>query len=421
MARSREPAGRRPAATLGRAAAVLAGTALLTGAIALRTPLTEHNRGLDSDGVYYAAMAVVLRADAPADLPADVRALATTPPWCFRPLVPWVVARLPVEVLTGFRIVSGVSAWLTLVLLYALLRCTGRSDAQAATGVLLYAGVFWTVRFAIYSPCYVDAAAQVFVLTALLAMQKRQWMIAAGVLTLGVLAREAVWTLAPAVTIAAMRSDEGRQWRPPPTAAVIALALPTLLFVGIRLLPAGGLRASVAPVVGGLRLLLANPDAWGRLVLAIFAGTGLLPVLAVVRWRGCVRLLSNEPQWAAALLLPAASMFGGYDKARLLLPALPALTVVVMAAWARWLESRGRAGWGLMATAVVLNGAMNRQMLAMGSFDTYLNNHVPMHAPGPLAPTVIRVTAAMALFLVAAWWTGGIRDASTRRARDDGS
>ncbi len=408
-------------ATLWRAVAVLSGTALLTGAIALRTPLTERNRGLDSDGVYYAAMAVVLRSDAPADLPANVRALATTPPWCFRPLVPWLVAQLPVEVLTGFRLVSGLSAWLTLVLLFVLLRCTGRSDAQAAAGVLLYAGVFWTVRFAIYSPCYVDAAAQVFVLAALLAMQRRQWVIAAGILSLGVLAREAVWTIAPAVAIAAMRSDDGRHGRRPPAAALITLALPTLLFVGIRLLPAGGLRASVAPVVGGLRILLANPDAWGRLGLAIFAGTGLLPAMALVRWRACVRLLRNEPQWAAALLLPAASMFGGYDKARLLLPALPALTVVVMAAWASWLEAPGRAGWGLLAVAAALNAAMNRQMLGIGTFDTYLNNHVPMHAPGPLGPTVVRVTAAVAIFLAAAWWTEWVGKMSTRRAGKNGS
>lgn len=376
--------------------AALASAALVV-VVAVTTPLTEHNHGLDSDGVYYAAMAAAWRMP-PDQLTAEVKTLAHTPPWCWRVLAPWVVARLPVAILPGFRIVSLTAAGVGLVLLYGLLRGLGHRPAEAALGVGLYAGVFWTVRFAAYSPCYVDAVAQAWMLGAVLAMLHRRHGLAALLLAGGVLTREAALVFLPALMVSILRQpgDPARRWRVAGLCVVVvaaAFALPRWWIEPA--VPGGALSAWLR----GVQPLLSEPQAWGRLVLAVFSGCGLLPVLALARARDAGRFLRQQPEWLAALLGSAAGVFGGIDKARLMLPLLVPLVVVTLAGWRRDLARRPRAAWTLLGAGLLLNAYLGRVFGPLGSFEDYLNALVPMHAPGPLTPRVVEVAVVVLLWV----------------------
>lgn len=392
--------------------AVPLASAALVVLVARATPLTEHNRGLDSDGVYYAAMAAAWRTPA-GRLPPDVQALARTPPWCWRPVVPWLVAHLPAAILPGFRIVSLTAAGLSLALLYALLRALEHDVRVAALGVALYAGVFWTVRFAAYSPCYVDAATQVWIVAALLAMQHRRHVLAALLLAAAVLTREAALVFVPALLVAILRqpADPARRWRTAGLCVVLAAAAFAVPRVSIEpVADAGALDAWLR----GVRPFLSEPQAWGRLALAVFSGCGLLPVVTLVRARDAERFLRERPEWLAALLASAAGIFGGLDKARLMLPLLVPLIVAGLAGWRRDLARRPGVAWAVLLLAVALNAALGRIFGPLGSFEDYLNTLVPMHAPGSLTPRVIEVAVVVSIWLAG---LAAARVADAARAR----
>jgi len=110
----------------------------------LTTPLIKSHDGLDSDGVFYAAMA------RRANIPDDTTLIYA--PWCWRVLTPYLSSKLPFDIVGDFKALAFVSNLISLMLLYGLLRRVNRSPKAALLGVLLYAGVFWTVKFSFYSP-----------------------------------------------------------------------------------------------------------------------------------------------------------------------------------------------------------------------------------------------------------------------------
>ncbi len=387
----------RAARTVAESIGALLAVAGFVSAIAWTTPLTERNGGLDSDGVYYAAMAAAWRLPAEQQ-PPDVPVLSRTAPWCYRVLVPWVVAHLPGTILQGFRGVSLVAAGVSLLLLYALLRSAGHGIGPAALGAGLYAGVFWSVRFAAYSPFYVDVAAQVWIVGALLAMQRRRHTLAAVLLAAGVLTREAALTFLPALLVAILRQPRaaGHRCRLAGLTVLLvaaAFALPRVLIEPVH---PGGVMDAWRRAIGPF---LQQPQAWGRLALAVFSGCGLVPLLAGVRLRALADVLRSEPQWLLALAFAAAGIFGGIDKARLMLPLLAPLVVVTLAAWGPWLR-RDRRAWVLLMAGVGLNAYLGYLFRPLGRFEDYLNALVPMHAPGPLMPRVTEVSVVSALWLV---------------------
>ena len=111
---------------------------LLLTIAAVSTPVVERAKGFDSDGKRYAAMA------APGLFKERYRVAA---PWCWRVMTPFLASHLPFETLTSFRVLAFLSSWLSLVLVFALLRRSGFSEGLSALGVVFYAGVFWSVKF----------------------------------------------------------------------------------------------------------------------------------------------------------------------------------------------------------------------------------------------------------------------------------
>ena len=83
-------------------------------------------------------------------------------PFGWRVLTPWLATLLPGSLLFRFRTLGLLSNWATLVLVYEMLRSLRRSILASIIGLLLYAGVFWTLKFSWYSPFYIDAQTQFF-------------------------------------------------------------------------------------------------------------------------------------------------------------------------------------------------------------------------------------------------------------------
>lgn len=374
----------------------------LVAAIFGFTERAANNRGFHSDGAFYAAMAL----ESP-----DARDLARQAPWCWRVLTPWLVSAWPgpTPETTGalqdrFAMLAQGSAVLTLVLLGVLLLRRGRSLAATMAGLLLYAGVFWTIKFAAFAPCYVDVEAQATIVAILLCLQTRVLMPTPLLLLVGALQREAVLFLLPAVLVQLWPALRAAQ----PRAVVIgglAVVLPVVALAALRLLiPPANDYAPLAAVQLVLRTQLLDFAFWPRLVAAVFSGLGLLAVIVLTGRRGVAARLRQEPAWLAALVCGALLLFGGVDKARLMLPLVPVFVVFACDVIDDLLARYGRATFAWLILAIGLHAWLGNQFEPIGALDDYLNRLVPAHAPGSILPALTRDAVATAALLAATWF-----------------
>lgn len=302
-------------------------------------------------------------------------ALASLAPWCWRVLTPSVVGVLPFPNLTGFRIVSVGSTAAGLIVFYALLIRVGASRPAAALGLAPYAGIFWAVKFSFYSPASVDAATQLFLLLILLLLAEDRYGLTVPVLMLGILQKEsvAVLGLVAAVRWVARRQRLSKDARAHP---LVALALPLATHLAVR--------AWKPPVNSSLRLAwsgmaaLTRPAIWPRLVLELYSGLGVLPLVLLGRWRDAIRVMPRDPAWVTLLVVGSGLLFGGMDKGRLFLPMLPAVVMwalaVVAAIRKRAAESASR--WWLAAT--------------LGAVGTADGSVAPAASPSHAGPGAVR-------------------------------
>jgi len=186
---------------------LLAGVALpllILIPIWLFTSTPAYETGLRSDQLHYAAMA--MRDVAPPRL--HQRA-----PWCWRILTPLQVSFLPAgedpfsDVITRFKILAFASNWVSLVLLYALLRRLRASPVARVFGVLAYAGIHWTLKFSFRAPAYVDFQMQTLVLAILFSMVARRY-----------------WVTVPLFVLAASAGGPVQRPRDSPHRAGVAMA-----------------------------------------------------------------------------------------------------------------------------------------------------------------------------------------------------
>jgi len=362
------------------------------------TPASET--GPRSDQLLYAAMA--LRDLAPPHLTA-------TAPWCWRIVTPLQVSFLPVgaepfrDVIANFKLLAFASNWLSLVLLYALLRRLGAAPAARVFGVLAYAGIHWTLKFSFRAPAYVDFQMQTLMLAILYLTLARRYWATLPLLALAALQKETALILIPAVAL--HRFGTRRTFAAADALWLAgALLLPAAALLGVRtaIPPANDYSATQA-VRWVLTQQLPDPDFWPRFLVAVFSGLGILPLLLVWRWR-CVRSsLRENPHWTALLACGLLALLGGVDKARLFLPLTPAVVVLAVVAWAPALRGRAPA-WALLAWAaltLLLNAYLGHLFEPMGPPGLALARLAPIHAKASMLPSLVRIGAVAAVWCAA--------------------
>jgi hypothetical protein len=347
----------------------------------LTTPLIESNRGLDNDGVLYAAMAQ--RATHPDDPNAFFA------PWCWRVLTPFLASLLPFDLLGNFKVLAFVTNWLSLLLLYGLLRRLDRPPKVALLGVMLYAGVFWTVKFSFYSPTYIDVQTQTFLLAVLYLMVSRLYWPLPLLLTLGVLQKESLLLLAPVVYV-----HRGRQegwFRGKPLLLLITLLLLPLgaLWWVRSAIPAGNLYSPLNAYLGNLTEQTTSMRFWPRFVLEIFSGLGILPVLLLYRAKEAGNFLHSHPEWAMQMVIGTLLLFGGEDKGRLFLFMLPALIVTATFLLEPLLSDPTWSVRLWLGVTLVLHFYLGHHLTPMGTVAQYHERLVPLHSYSPLSASLL--------------------------------
>jgi hypothetical protein len=364
----------------------------------LSTSTPAYETGLRSDQLHYAAMA--LRDIAPARLYA-------TAPWCWRILTPLQVSFLPVgeapfhDVIANFKVLAFVSNWLSLVLLYALLRRLGAVPAARIFGVLAYAGIHWTLKFSFRAPAYVDFQMQTLVLAILYCAIARRYWVTLALFALAAVQKEAALLLIPAVAVHRFRTRRAFDaadglW----LACAVALPAAALLAVRTAIPPINPYSATrVARWV--LTQQLPDPSFWPRFLVAVFSGLGILPLVLAWRWRAVGRCLRENPHWMALLACGLLALFGGIDKARLFLPLTPVVVVLAVAAWGPELCGRGTAALYWIALTLVLNAYLGHHFEPMGPPGAALARLAPIHAKTSLVPSLVRIGIVAAVWCAA--------------------
>jgi hypothetical protein len=146
----------------------------------------------------------------------------------------------------------------------------------------------------------------------------------------------------------------------------------------------------------------ATPANWPRLLLAVFSGLGILPLVAALRPRAAGARL-HEPLWFALLVLGGVLLVGGEDKARLFLYALPAVVVLAVAVIDDLLRrvAPGRfLPW--LAVTLGLHLYLGHHLSRMGGFRAYMDRMVPTYASDDAVVSgLVRLAVVTALFAVA--------------------
>lgn len=153
-------------------------------------------------------------------------------PYCWRLLVPALAKLLPGSHQAGFATVTFASLAAAGPALYWLLRGVEASRAVALAVALLYYSLGWGPRFVASDFWVPDAVAMLFTVLAVGAIVRKQWVLAALMMAVGVLAKESVVFVAPlAYTWHARRLID---WPLARTALLVA-APAMLLLVAVRL------------------------------------------------------------------------------------------------------------------------------------------------------------------------------------------
>jgi len=366
----------------------------------LVTPTPEHAGGLRADPLYYAAMA--LRDSAP-------ERLSHVAPWCWRVLTPFLVSLWPIDAegfpdaIQHFKRLAFVSNWLSLVLLYSLLRRLGASPAARVFGVLAYAGIHWTVKFSFRAPGYVDFQMQLLVIAVLLCMVARRYWLMLPLFALAAIQKETTLLLLPAV---ALHRFLARPERGGADAAWLAglLVLPSIALFWVRsgVEPVNDFSA-VDAIARVLSEQLLDVAFWPRFGIAIFSGLGILPLLLAWRPHATAKFLRDEPQWGVVIACGLTALAGGVDKARLFLPMTPAIVVIAVSVWQPALSNIAHSGRTLawLSVTLLLNAYLGHHFEPMGDAGAALARLAPIHARGSLTGAWLRIASVAGLWFAA--------------------
>ncbi|MFN8396857.1 MAG: hypothetical protein U0176_19685 [Bacteroidia bacterium] len=360
------------------------------------TPLTDRYQGADSDGRQYVAMA--------GDSMMFGSNFARYAPFAYRVATPWVAKQIPGrDVIAKFKVLAWIDAAMMLLLCFVLFQALGFSPWDSLIGMGLYGLSFWTLKFAFYSPCYIDHQSQVIVLAILVVMAKGWWPFLPIIVFAGYFQKESVVAVIP-VILAFYVSNKGWKWWP--TYVIGALSVSAAVIAGLIL------RNNVHPI----NLELASPlyameDSWAVithtpgypriLVVAIFSCMGVMPLLVLGQLRWALRYLQRNPAWLAMTGVGLVFLLGGLDKSRLFLHMLPAVTVVSVAIISdlrRQLSPTRFRMW--VGFLFLIHAFLGAHLEPFRDFMNYLNRMVPEHSPNQGAEGFTRVFFACVIYLV---------------------
>jgi hypothetical protein len=146
---------------------------------------------------------------------------------------------------------------------------------------------------------------------------------------------------------------------------------------------------------------LPDPHFWPRLLVALFSGLGILPLLLGWRWRAVWQCLRENPHWLAVLACGLLVLFGGVDKARLFLPMTPAVVVLAVIAWDPVLREREVPAVAWIVLTLLLNAYLGHHFEPMGPRGAALARLAPIHASTSMVPSLVRIAVVAAVWCVA--------------------
>ncbi len=367
----------------------------LVGFISLTTPLTDRCKGADADGRQYTVMA------GDTLFPPEFGHYA---PFCYRVATTWIASKVPAKgSIAQFSIVARIDCVLMLILAFALLRALGFEYWTSLAGMTFYAGVFWTLKFSVFSPAYIDHMTQVIALLILWVMAKKWWFLLPPLMFGAYFQKESLIALVPVIMIYYL-SEKGWKWIP--------LYILGFFLAAASVIPYFILRNNVHQLNPESSPFYALSESWkivnekpGYLrimVTAMFSGLGIMPLIILSQFRWVVGYLRKNPHWIAMILIGIFLLFGGKDKPRLMLYALPAFMVMTVSVLQRLKNNLPvwtyRAWLGIM---LGLNFYFASWFSPFVDFMDYLDHMVPEHSPGEGALGFDRAVLVTLLFLLA--------------------
>lgn len=322
-------------------------------------------------------------------------------PWSLRVLTPWIVSVLPFERLTSFLILSLSAHVLNLILLAAILRHYKSPENAITFASLLYVGVYWTVKWSLYAPTYIDSSTLLgtFVITYL--ALSRSFVVLPAVLALATLQKESVIFLAPFV--AAVFASPERLIRHRQAQCYLALlvavwggTIAILQCFHAELTARYSPEAAVGQVISRYFL---DPGFYPRLLFVPCSAWGILPVLLALRFKQLRAAIEAEIYWGVYLACALVVALGGWDTERLLLGALPVLLVLTARAYEPELRSLRPRTTAFFVIAFAAHCVLGNQFFELGSTTEFYEYTRPTssHQLGALAVRYVICIAAVAV------------------------
>jgi len=338
---------------------------------------------------------------------------ASTPPYCWRILVPMLARWSPMPPADSYLAIVVVSLAGTALCLYALCRRAGLPHAGGLAGIGLFLTIFWAVGLSLWNPLLVDAPILVLTAAGLVVLEHPGWpparrrILVAAIMVLGALTKESILALTACVVLHEWRTDRSSiPRRVMVCAAVAAPALTALVVVRMAIQADPGLMPefenyslwTVFSVMVWNRLadlprwaIEALVDPWGPLVIVP------LLVSAGRAWKWCAAF----PHRMALVLVAFSQTLVATSVGRLVVIACP--VICLFAAEELWRRSRRAAHPALMVSTLLV-----LQFVFQYARRTTFGLGLPPYEPHPWV-TAAYVGRAMIFVAVLVWWLSAAR------------
>lgn len=362
----------------------------------LTTTQTDRDGGVDADGRYYISMA--------GDTTLFPESKFTHwAPFCYRVATPWIASKMPpTNYIAKFRMLATIDAGLMLLMMFLVLQAFGFSYWNSIAGMLLYAGVFWTLKFSFFSSVYIDHMTQWLILLIMWVMAKKWWYLLPILIFGAFFQKESIASLTPFI-FAFYLHQKGWKWWPNYVLGFFMLAAVVIPFLILRnnIHQDNAYSSPIYAITESYRLMMARDGYLRLFFVAVYSGLGILPIILLTHLRFVLNYLRTHPYWLVMLGIGLFLLFGGYDKGRLMIYLLPALTVLCVAVFEDLRLTMSRIYLKIwIGLALFLNFFVGTWFMRFRDFDQYLDIAVPEYSGGLGAEGFSRAIIAMALFLL---------------------
>jgi hypothetical protein len=236
-------------------------------------------------------------------------------PFSYRWLGPYLVGLLPVDDVTGFRILSYSAAVALALLFYAFLRAVHIGGRAAVYAVLLLMANRYFWGFPVFNFFQLDdLLGLISLLGGMWAIVKSRWGVLAVVMFVGVLAREQPLILVP---VALVHAWERGKLREHGTRALVASAPALLCFIAVRLLLPSPEGAGPFEVLQRYGPKAWRMETWARLLVNAFVPISFMPL---VFWKTTGSFFADRKYLLVFLGLVLLTVFFAHDQERMLSP-----------------------------------------------------------------------------------------------------